>query len=75
MLLLMQILFGTCSTWFLLDVAYYCNNLYTPEILKAMGWASSVSADNEAASGQDIYNSVFSQAAGSCFVIIIGLCK
>eukprot|EP00878_Enallax_costatus_P034004 GHUV01037603.1.p1 GENE.GHUV01037603.1~~GHUV01037603.1.p1 ORF type:complete len:149 (+),score=52.13 GHUV01037603.1:559-1005(+) len=28
------VLFGTASTWFLLDVAYYCNNLYTPEIVK-----------------------------------------
>lgn len=29
-----QVLFGTCACWFLLDVAYYCNNLYTPEIVK-----------------------------------------
>jgi PHS family inorganic phosphate transporter-like MFS transporter len=69
----LQILFGTCSTWFLLDVAYYCNNLYTPEILKAMGWASSVAAADTAANGTSIFNSVFSQASGSCFVILIGL--
>lgn len=68
------ILFGTSSTWFLLDVAYYCNNLYTPEILKAMNWAPSVSADPaKHQTGTDIFNSVYMQAVGSCYVIMIGL--
>ena len=36
------VLFGTASTWFLLDVAYYCNNLYTPEIVKVRRWSQTL---------------------------------
>jgi len=68
-----QVLFGTCSTWFLLDVAYYCNNLYTPEIVKAMGYATSVKATDTSTNGWSIFNSVMGQATGSCIVIMIGL--
>lgn len=73
LLFCVQILFGTCSTWFLLDVAYYCNNLYTPEIVKAMGYATTVSAKDTSTDGWSIYNSVMGQATGACIVIVIGL--
>lgn len=32
-------LFGTCSTWFFLDIAYYAQNLFLPNILSDLGWA------------------------------------
>jgi PHS family inorganic phosphate transporter-like MFS transporter len=72
-LLCLQVLFGCCSTWFLLDVAYYCNNLYTPEIVKAMGYASVVKATDSSTNGLSIYNSVSGQAVGSMIVILIDL--
>ncbi|XP_031274367.1 probable inorganic phosphate transporter 1-7 [Pistacia vera] len=31
-------LFGTCSTWFLLDIAFYSNNLFQKDIFSAIGW-------------------------------------
>lgn len=68
-----QILFGTCSTWFLLDVAYYAQNLFTPEVVKAMGYAPIVSAQDVSGNSWSIYNSVSGQAVGSMIVIVIGL--
>ena len=31
-------LFGTASTWFLLDIAYYSQNLFQKDIFSAIGW-------------------------------------
>lgn len=31
-------LLGTCSTWFLLDIAYYSQNLFQKDIFSAIGW-------------------------------------
>lgn len=31
-------LLGTCSTWFLLDVAFYSQNLYQKDVFTAVGW-------------------------------------
>ncbi|CAA3000325.1 inorganic phosphate transporter 1-4-like [Olea europaea subsp. europaea] len=31
-------LLGTCTTWFLLDIAYYSNNLFQKDIFSAVGW-------------------------------------
>ncbi|XVF65280.1 hypothetical protein PTKIN_Ptkin09bG0235400 [Pterospermum kingtungense] len=31
-------LLGTCVTWFLLDIAYYSNNLFQKDIFTAIGW-------------------------------------
>nr|AAB81346.1 phosphate transporter [Medicago truncatula] len=31
-------LFGTCSTWFLLDIAFYSQNLFQKDIFSAIGW-------------------------------------
>ncbi|VFQ76644.1 unnamed protein product [Cuscuta campestris] len=43
-------LVGTCSTWFLLDVAYYSQNLFQKDIFSAVGWippARTMSATHE----------------------------
>ncbi|XP_006356062.1 probable inorganic phosphate transporter 1-3 [Solanum tuberosum] len=31
-------LFGTCSTWFLLDIAFYSQNLFQKDVFSAVGW-------------------------------------
>ncbi|XP_020222935.1 inorganic phosphate transporter 1-4 [Cajanus cajan] len=31
-------LVGTCTTWFLLDIAYYSQNLFQKDIFSAIGW-------------------------------------
>ncbi|KAK6940680.1 Major facilitator, sugar transporter-like [Dillenia turbinata] len=31
-------LLGTCSTWFLLDIAFYSQNLFQKDIFSAIGW-------------------------------------
>ncbi|KAL4191360.1 hypothetical protein AMTRI_Chr07g29520 [Amborella trichopoda] len=31
-------LFATCSTWFLLDIAFYSSNLFQKDIFTAIGW-------------------------------------
>ncbi|XP_054798073.1 probable inorganic phosphate transporter 1-5 [Prosopis cineraria] len=31
-------LLGTCTTWFLLDIAYYSSNLFQKDIYTAVGW-------------------------------------
>ena len=31
-------LLGTCATWFLLDIAYYSNNLFQKDIYTSIGW-------------------------------------
>ncbi|KAI5068444.1 hypothetical protein GOP47_0017201 [Adiantum capillus-veneris] len=31
-------LLGTCSTWFLLDIAFYSQNLFQKDVLTAVGW-------------------------------------
>ncbi|XP_028780719.1 probable inorganic phosphate transporter 1-5 isoform X2 [Neltuma alba] len=43
-------LLGTCSTWFLLDIAYYSSNLFQKDIYTAVGWlpaAAEMNAINE----------------------------
>ncbi|XP_028780750.1 probable inorganic phosphate transporter 1-5 [Neltuma alba] len=34
-------LLGTCTTWFLLDIAYYSSNLFQKDIYSAVGWLPS----------------------------------
>lgn len=43
-------LFGTCMTWFLLDISFYSQNLFQSQLFTAVGWlptASSMSALQE----------------------------
>jgi PHS family inorganic phosphate transporter-like MFS transporter len=37
------VLFGTCSCWFLLDIAFYSQNLFLPNVLTYIGYNPSVS--------------------------------
>ncbi len=37
------LIFGTASTWFLLDIAFYSTNIFNPLILKQIGFASAAS--------------------------------
>ncbi|HYA54730.1 MAG TPA: MFS transporter, partial [Thermoplasmata archaeon] len=37
------LIFGTASTWFLLDVAFYSTNIFNPIILKEIGFANAAS--------------------------------
>lgn len=63
-------LFGTCSTWFLLDVAFYSQNLLQNNIFTDIGYSPVVTASS--GSGQDIYNKVYANAAGNAIVTLIG---
>ncbi|EIE20161.1 MFS general substrate transporter [Coccomyxa subellipsoidea C-169] len=36
------VLFGTASTWFLLDIAFYSQNLFLPNILEGIGYNPSI---------------------------------
>ncbi|KAF1889690.1 hypothetical protein Lal_00025018 [Lupinus albus] len=39
-------LVGTCSTWFLLDIAYYSSNLFQKDIYTSIGWLPPASEMN-----------------------------
>ncbi|KAM7253228.1 hypothetical protein ACFE04_008846 [Oxalis oulophora] len=39
-------LVGTCVCWFLLDIAYYSNNLFQKDIFAAIGWLPSAASMN-----------------------------
>jgi MFS transporter, PHS family, inorganic phosphate transporter len=39
-------LLGTTSTWFLLDIAFYCQNLFQKDIFSAIGWIPSAKMMN-----------------------------
>ena len=57
-----KILVGTAGSWFTLDVAYYGLGLNTASILKTIGFASS----------DDVYHSLYNQAAGNLILICAG---
>lgn len=37
------VLLGTASTWFLLDIAFYSQNLFLPNILEGIGYSPAIS--------------------------------
>ncbi|KAE9619368.1 hypothetical protein Lal_00047219 [Lupinus albus] len=39
-------LLGTCSTWFLLDIAFYSQNLFQKDIFTAIGWIPAAKSMN-----------------------------
>ncbi|CAN4091849.1 unnamed protein product [Withania somnifera] len=45
-------LFGTCSTWFLLDIAFYSQNLFQKDVFSAVGWIPAASTMNAV---QEVY--------------------
>ncbi|KAK9805161.1 hypothetical protein WJX72_002836 [[Myrmecia] bisecta] len=42
------VLIGTCSTWFLLDIAFYSQNLFLPNVLTYIGYNPSITMPNAA---------------------------
>jgi len=58
-------LFGCCSTWFLLDIAFYSQNLFQPDVLTASGWVP-------AAWTMDIIDEAFTIAKAQA---IVALCS
>ncbi|GBF98242.1 phosphate:H+ symporter [Raphidocelis subcapitata] len=63
-------LFGTASTWFMLDVAFYAQNLYTPKVVSDIGYAMPIKPGS---SGAVIYDAVFKSVSGTAIIIIMGL--
>ncbi|MEW5318868.1 MAG: hypothetical protein WDW38_010052 [Sanguina aurantia] len=61
-----QVLFGTASCWFLLDVSYYSQNLFSPVVLADIGYVHPVKVS------ADIYPKVFRTAAGNAIVTCMG---
>ncbi len=57
-----KILLGTAGSWFMLDVAYYGLGLNSANILKTIGFASS----------NNIYHSLYNQAAGNLILVCAG---
>ncbi|XP_019244045.1 PREDICTED: probable inorganic phosphate transporter 1-7 isoform X2 [Nicotiana attenuata] len=45
-------LFGTCSTWFLLDIAFYSQNLFQKDVFSAIGWIPAAKTMNAV---QEVY--------------------
>nr|XP_016497090.1 PREDICTED: probable inorganic phosphate transporter 1-7 isoform X1 [Nicotiana tabacum] len=45
-------LFGTCSTWFLLDIAFYSQNLFQKDVFSAVGWIPAAKTMNAV---QEVY--------------------
>ena len=63
-------LLGTAGSWFFLDIAYYCQNLFTPKVVSDIGYNSSV---KPGAGPGAIYDSVFNNVTGTAIVVAIGL--
>eukprot|EP00741_Cyanophora_paradoxa_P018710 tig00021073_g18059.t1 len=61
------LLFATCSTWFLLDVAFYSQNLFNPTVLTAIGF----SGVKEPRTPEELYASVHKICVGQ---LLIALC-
>eukprot|EP00877_Chromochloris_zofingiensis_P008276 jgi/Chrzof1/3701/Cz13g05200.t1 len=64
------VLFGTTMSWFLLDIAYYCQNLFNPKVLADIGYSEAVKATS---TGNDIYDSMMSIAGGNAIIVLMGL--
>ncbi|PHU02036.1 putative inorganic phosphate transporter 1-3 [Capsicum chinense] len=50
-------LLGTCSTWFLLDIAYYSQNLFQKDIFSAIGWIPAAKTMNAIEEDWQVYHS------------------
>jgi PHS family inorganic phosphate transporter-like MFS transporter len=62
------ILFGTCSSWLILDIAFYSQNLLIADILTAIGFApDSIPGDNMSA-----YERVYKNALGYTIISLVG---
>jgi PHS family inorganic phosphate transporter-like MFS transporter len=63
-----MVLFGTCSTWFFLDIAYYAQNLFMPNILSDLGWAPAMNINDPSS----VYDRMFSMAKGQAIITLMG---
>lgn len=77
------ILIGTCACWFLLDIAFYSQNLFLPDVLKRTGFSnpielpegymgSSSAVTCEGACSLGVYTTIYRSAVGNALVAIIG---
>jgi len=57
-----KILFGTASSWFLLDVAFYGLGLNSSTVLTAIGYGT----------GSNVYIILYNLAAGNCILVCAG---
>lgn len=64
-----MVLFGTASTWFLLDVAYYSQNLLQSNLYGDIHYTHKVGKNS---TGHDIYQKVFKNAAAAAIVAMLG---
>jgi PHS family inorganic phosphate transporter-like MFS transporter len=64
-----MVLFGTCSTWFLLDVAFYSQNLLQSDLYSAIGYTHKVGKKSH---GHDIFEKVYMNAVATAIVALIG---
>ncbi|CAM6125846.1 unnamed protein product [Calypogeia fissa] len=58
-------LIGTCSTWFLLDVSYYSQNLFQPKMFQASGWV-------EPATKMSALEETFKNARAQAYIALAG---
>ena len=72
------VLVGTCMCWFLLDIAFYSQNLFLPDLLRTTGFSKFPTLPEGGASacvGQcalEVWQGCFKSAAGNAVVAIIG---
>ena len=72
------ILLGTTMTWLLLDIAFYSQNLFLPDLLRATGFSSFPTipeGGSEACTGacaEAVWRGVFRSAVGNAVVALIG---
>ncbi|GLJ42666.1 hypothetical protein SUGI_0884430 [Cryptomeria japonica] len=62
-------LLGTTSTWFLLDIAFYSQNLFQKDMFKAVGW---IPKSGEMGAIQEVYTIAWAQVRIAIFSIIPG---
>lgn len=73
------VLVGTTMTWFLLDIAFYSQNLFLPDLLRSTGFSKfpeipkggSAACTGECA--EAVWRGVFKSALGNAFVALVAL--
>eukprot|EP00742_Colponemidia_sp_Colp-10_P011009 GILJ01012170.1.p1 GENE.GILJ01012170.1~~GILJ01012170.1.p1 ORF type:complete len:539 (+),score=70.30 GILJ01012170.1:236-1618(+) len=60
-----SVLFGTASTWFLLDVAFYSQNLFLPHVMSSIGFVPSDASATP-------YDIVYLSAVGNAVISLLG---
>jgi MFS transporter, PHS family, inorganic phosphate transporter len=63
-----RVLFGTCATWFLLDVAFYSQNLFIPDMLADIGYSPKAKMSQPLT----VYKKVYKNALGNIYISLLG---